>query len=211
MQADVWAGSQKGSHRTLLAKNYLDQQLGQQALEVLQQAVTMKSDDFLVLHYLGEGFDGLRFSLLGMIAATALTVPLYMLKRVTRTEFAISCAFGGILGFVGSSIAFLIAYMLLAIQHFLEADSVFVSDHIIPVSMTSGAEFLTKDEKSALAEIEARKILRSDSKQFKNLNFENKNTDDVPSHKRGHRHVDILPWRVKLALAALTILMFGVP
>ena len=160
---------------------------------------------------IGEGFDGLRFSLLGMIAATALTVPLYMLKRVTRTEFAISCAFGGILGFVGSSIAFLIAYMLLAIQHFLEADSVFVSDHIIPVSTTSGAEFLTKDEKSALAEIEARKILRSDSKQFKNLNFENKNTDDVPSHKRGHRHVDILPWRVKLALAALTILMFGVP
>jgi len=164
-----------------------------------------------VFHYRCTGFDGLRISLLGMITATALTVPLYMLKRVTRTELAISCAFGGILGFVGSSIAFLIAYILLAIQHFLEADSVFVSDHIIPVSTTSGAEFLTKDEKSALAEIEARKILRSDSKQFKNLNFENKYTDDVPSHKSGHRHVDILPWRVKLALAALTILLFGVP
>ncbi len=165
----------------------------------------------VVLHYLGEGFDGLRFSLLGMITTTALTLPLYMLKRVTRTELAIACAFGGILGFAGSSMAFLIAFVLLAIQHLLEADSVPVSDNIISVSTTSGAGFLTKDEKSALAEIEARKILRSDSTQFKNLNFENKDTDDVPSHKSGHRHVDILPWRVKLALAALTILLLGVP
>lgn len=71
-----------------------------------------------------------------------------------------------------------------------------------------GAGLLAFDEKSALVEIEAMKILRKDKKDFAEpIYFED--CVNGKTSAAGAGQANVFPWCAKLALATLAVLMIG--
>ena len=154
-----------------------------------------------------SGTDGLIFSLVGAGIALFLTLPLSLLGFVGRTDVIISIALGGTLGAVSFAIAFCIALILLSVQRMLRIESA------LPCAMGDpslyGAGLLALDEKSALVEIEAMRLLRMDRK----VAFGLADVEDFPRAEMEDecaRRMNILPWCAKLAIATLVILMAGI-
>jgi hypothetical protein len=173
------------------------------ALSVIASAV--------VMHLATEGFSGLSFSLFGAAAATLFTLPLYGLKRIDITELVISCAAGTILGPMGCFTALLIAFILYAVQRLSRANISSVLDRFISSKSISDPGFLIEDEKSALAEIEAKKILRSDCGDPVWPSLPCTCTRDNTGSLEEQRLENILPWRINMALTTLAALMIGFP
>ena len=154
-----------------------------------------------------SGTDGLVFSLVGAGVALFLTLPLSLLGYVGRTDVIISIALGGTLGAVSFVIVFCIALILVAVQRLLRIESALPCAAGDPSPY--GAGLLALDEKSALVEIEAMRLLRMDRKVAYGL----ATVEDFPRREMRDecaRRMNILPWCAKLAIATLVILMAGI-
>jgi len=153
-----------------------------------------------------SGADGVTYSLVGAGAALFLTIPLSLLGFVSRTDVIISIALGGALGAVNYAIVFCIATAMLSIQRMLRIEnalSIAVND-----SSPYGAGLLAFDEKSALVEIEAMRMLRMDRKDSAGPT----RTEVYESREPGRESAGpfrIMPWCAKLAVATLVVLMIG--
>jgi ribosomal protein S9 len=155
-----------------------------------------------------DGADGLIYSLAGAAAALLLTAPLSSFKLVSSTDVIISVALGGILGAVQYAIVFGIAMAFLSVQRIFRVDGSIAAAGGMAALSPYGAGLLAFDEKSALVEIEAMKILRKDEKDSAEpIHFE----DCVNGRTgvAGTGQVNVFPWCTKLALATLAVLMIG--
>lgn len=153
-----------------------------------------------------SGADGLIYSLVGAGVALFLTLPLSLLGFVARTDVIISIALGSSLGAVNYAIVFCIATALLSVQRMLRIESALPRAASDPSPY--GAGLLAFDEKSALVEIEAMRMLRMDRKDWTGLIH----AEDFPGAGPADEHArpaNILPWCAKLAVATLVILMTG--
>ena len=155
-----------------------------------------------------DGTDGLIYSLAGAGAALFLTIPLLLLGYVSRNDVIVSVALGGALGAVQYAIAFCIATAFLSIQRMFRIESRSSDVDAVTDASPYGAGLLAFDEKSALVEIEAMRILRRDGKEVAGL----LGTAGYPAGAlsgEAARHGNVLPWCAKLAVATLAVLMIG--
>jgi hypothetical protein len=154
------------------------------------------------------GADGLIYSLVGALAALLLTIPLLLLGFVSRTDCLVSVALGGILGAVQYAIAFCIATAFLSIQRMFRIESSPPGAEAVRDATPYGAGLLAFDEKSALVEIEAMKIIRGDGGNPSGPPLATNHHHDELSGE-GVAHGSVLPWCAKLAVATLAVLMIG--
>jgi len=155
-----------------------------------------------------DGADGLIYSLAGAAAALLLTAPLSIFKLVSRTDVIISVALGGILGAVQYAIVFGVATAFLSVQRIFRVDGSIAAAGGMAALSPYGAGLLAFDEKSALVEIEAMKILRKDKKDFAEpIYFED--CVNGRTSAAGAGQANVFPWCAKLALATLAVLMIG--
>ena len=165
----------------------------------------------LALHLSGGGSAGILNTLYGMAVALVAALPLFGMRRISRAELFVSLALGSMLGFACSSMVFLVAYLFLAIQAALRADFVLIQEGMVETAPRCDADLLLLDEKSALAEIEAYKILRSEGFDFKRHYLLPARLNDLSAVSPSRRYVNILPWPAKLAFGTLAVLMYGFP
>jgi hypothetical protein len=155
-----------------------------------------------------NGTDGLIYSLAGAGAALFLTIPLLLLGYVSRNDVIVSIALGGALGAVQYAIAFCIATAFLSIQKAFRIESQLRDTDAPSDASPHCAGLLAFDEKSALVEIEAMRILRRDGKEVAGVLC-------TASYPNGALSGDtatkgsVLPWCAKLAVATLVVLMIG--
>ncbi len=158
--------------------------------------------------YLVSGIDGVVYSLAGVGAALILTMPLTFLRLLSRNELIVSLALGCTMGAVQYTIAFCIATAFLAVQKLLNVES--AAEPSAPVSPEAGcgSDLLALDERSALVEIEALKILHKDMNEITEAELM-ENWAAQPREARGFARARFLPWCAKMALATLTVLMLA--
>jgi hypothetical protein len=162
-------------------------------------------------HTSASGADGLLYALFGVAVAFLASYPLMRLKRISKEDLMISLALGSMLGFACSAMVFLVAYIFFLIQAILRADYVLVTEGVIDTTTRSSSDLFVLDEKSALAEIEALKILRSEGIDFEKHCLLTAYRGDVMGISPAQRYVNILPWPAKLAFGTLAVLMYGFP
>jgi len=157
-----------------------------------------------------DGLDGLIYSLAGAAAALLLTAPLASFKFLSRTDVIISVALGGIIGTVQYLFVFAIATALLSLQRLCRVDGSVAAARGMATLSPYGAGLLAFDEKSALVEIEAMRILRREVRDFAEpLRY----IEDCLSGRTsaaGAGRPCAFPWCAKLALATLAVLMIGI-
>ncbi|UCF06454.1 MAG: hypothetical protein JSV33_05345 [bacterium] len=162
-------------------------------------------------HMLCSGIMGFVLCIAGGGAAFILTYGLYHAKRITETELLISIVIGTILGPVGYAVAFAIACILLAAQYILRAEAA-PAMHFFPNAQSSqDCRILCRNEKPTLAEIEAGRILSEDNMDLMNPIRSHDRTYQEGSVYEGDPDWGLLPWRAKLALASLAVLLIGIP
>jgi hypothetical protein len=155
-----------------------------------------------------DGADGFIYSLVGASAALLLTIPLLLLGVISRNDVIISVALGGILGAFQYAIAFCIATAFLSIQRMFGIESSIARATAVSDASPHGSGLLAFDEKSALVEIEAMKMLRVDRGDIPeplyamNVSINNWSGEEAA-------HASALPWCAKLAVATLVVLMMG--
>jgi len=162
----------------------------------------------LAVFGIADGTDGLIYSLAGAGAALFLTIPLLLLGYVSRKDVIVSVALGGALGAVQYAIAFCIATAFLSIQRMFRIESQSGDAAIVTEPSPYGAELLAFDEKSALVEIEAMRILRRDGKDVAGSRCADGYPAGASSGEAGI-YGSLLPWSAKLAVATLVVLMIG--
>jgi len=161
--------------------------------------------------YLVGGIDGFVYSLAGMGAAIVLTLPLILLRVISWNELAISAALGCTMGAVLYTIAFSIATAFVALQKLLgveSADAPGAAGAQASPGPRSGSDLLALDEKCALVEIEALKILRKDMNEITEAELMESWAAER-REARGFARARFLPWCAKMALATLTVLMLA--
>lgn len=163
----------------------------------------------LSCHFSTNGPAGLTFSLSGVAVALLASYPLFKTHRISASELLLSLALGSILGLAGSAMVFLVAYFFLLIQAFLRADFILVRQGILDTRSPGDSEVLAMDEKSALAEIEALKIMKSEGFEYEKHYLLPAHRDDSSSPSPGQRYVNVLPWPAKLAIGTLALLLYG--
>jgi hypothetical protein len=162
-------------------------------------------------HLSTTGTAGLHYALLGASVALAAAYPLLRLKRISRDDLLFSIALGSMLGFACSAMVFLVAYLFLLVQALMRADYVLITEGVIDTTSTCGNDLFTMDEKSALAEIEAMKILRSEGIDYEKHYLLTAYRGDLSVISPAQRYVNIMPWPAKLAFGTLAVLMYGFP
>ena len=162
-------------------------------------------------HVNGTGWAGLLYALSGSAVAFLATFPLLGMRRLSREELHISIALGSMLGLACAAMVFLVAYLFLAVQALLRADFIRIQEGMVEISHRSETDLLLMDEKSALAEIEAYKILRSEGLDFQKHYLLPARLNDLSAISPSQRYVNILPWPAKLAFGTLAVLMYGFP
>lgn len=162
-------------------------------------------------HVIGGGTAGLLCTLSGSAVALIASFPLLKMRRISRGEFLVSLSLGSMLGFACSAMVFLVAYLFLSVQAMLRADFVLIKEGMVETSPRCDTDLLLLDEKSALAEIEAYKILRSEGLDFKKHYLLPARPNDLSAISPSQRYVNILPWPAKLAFGTLAVLMYGFP
>lgn len=165
----------------------------------------------IAFHLNGAGSVGILYALSGMAVAFIAAFPLFRMRRISEAELLVSLALGGMLGFACSAMVFLVAYLFLSIQVMLRADFVRIQEGMVDVAPRCDTDLLLMDEKSALAEIEACKILRSEGFDFRKHYLLPARLNDLSAISPSQRYVNILPWPAKLAFGTLAVLMYGFP
>ena len=165
----------------------------------------------LSCHYSINGLPGLGHSLSGVAVAFLASYPLIRIHRISQSELLLSLALGSILGFVCSAMVFLIAFLFLAAQAMLRADYILVTEGVLDTTSRCNPDLFVMDEKSALAEIEAMKIMKSEGLDYEKHYLLAAHHGDLSSLSPGQRYINILPWPAKLALGTLAVLMYGMP
>ncbi len=165
----------------------------------------------LSCHYSINGLPGLGHSLSGVAVAFLAAYPLFKMHRVSQSELLLSLALGSILGFACSAMVFLIAHLFLILQAALRADYILVTEGILDTASRYEADLFAMDEKSALAEIEAMKIMKSEGLDYEKHYLLAANHGNLSSISPDQRYVNILPWPAKLALGTLAVLTYGIP
>ena len=165
----------------------------------------------LSCHYSMNGLPGLGYSLSGVTVAFLAAYPLFKTHRISQSELFLSLALGSILGFACSAMVFLIAYLFMIAQAALRADYILVTEGILDTASRYEADLFAMDEKSALAEIEAMKIMKSEGLDYEKHYLLAAHHGDLSSLSPGQRYINILPWPAKLALGTLAVLMYGMP
>ena len=165
----------------------------------------------LSCHYSNNGLPGLGYSRAGVAVAFLASYPLFKIHRISQSELFLSLALGSILGFACSAMVFLIAYLFLSVQAMLRADYILVTEGILDTASRCEADMFVMDEKSALAEIEATKIMKSEGFDYEKHYLLAAHHGGLSSISPGQRYVNILPWPAKLALGTLAVLMYGMP
>lgn len=156
--------------------------------------------------FIVDGIDGLIFSLAGAGAAFLLSFPLAYLGLVSPADVLVSAALGGFLGAVPFVAAFSIATAFLSIQKLFKIRS--SAAESLSALSPGGAGLLAFDEKSALVEIEALKILRKDAPDMSDTSFVRERLHEE-ALARDAAPAQILPWCAKLAIATFVVLMVG--
>jgi hypothetical protein len=133
------------------------------------------------------------------------------MRRISKAELLVSLALGSMLGFACSAMVFLVAYLFLSVQAMLRADFVLIQEGMVETFPRCDADLLLLDEKSALAEIEAYKMLRNEGLDFKKHYLLPARLNDLSAFSPSQRYVNILPWPAKLAFGTLAVLMYGFP
>jgi hypothetical protein len=165
----------------------------------------------LSCHYSMNGFPGLGHSLSGVAIALLASFPLFRMHRITESELLLSLALGSILGLSGSATVFLIAYLFLSVQTLLRADFILMTGGLLDTRAQCETDSFVMDEKSALAEIEAMKIMKSEGFAYEKHYLLAGHHGDLSSMSPGQRYVNILPWPAKLAIGTLAALLYGLP
>jgi hypothetical protein len=165
----------------------------------------------LILHTICSGITGFAWCIAGGGTAFILTYGLYRMRRITESELLISLVVGTLLGPAGYAAAFAIASILLIAQHVMRAEVAPATHILFPTPSSQGCRVLCKNEKPSLAEIEAGKILNEDDADLMNPNGQHDRRNQEGYISEGDHDWGLLPWRAKLALAALTVLFIGIP
>ena len=165
----------------------------------------------LAWHVNDCGAAGLLYALSGAAVAFLASFPLFRMRRLSREELYLSLALGCMLGFACSAMVFLVSYLFLVVQFLLRADFVLIREGMIETAPRYETDPLLMDEKSALAEIEACKILRSEGLDFRKHSMIPARINDLSAISPSQRYVNILPWPAKLAFGTLAALMYGFP
>jgi hypothetical protein len=160
-----------------------------------------------IAFYIVDGRDGLVYSLAGMSAALLMTAPFRFFNIISGSELAVSVALGGTLGVVQYTVALCVATAFLSVQRLMKVESAFAADAVVSPSSAYDSGLLAEEEKSALVEIEALKILRRDRKDFSEAELMASWASTGTVHE--FERVKFLPWCAKLALATLAVLMMG--
>ena len=161
-----------------------------------------------VAFYFFDGTDGLIYSVAGVGLALLLTVPLRFFNVITASELFLSIALGAALGAAQYAAAFCIATAFITIQRFMKLDVPRRADELEAPPPGYGSGLLAADEKSALVEIEALKILHRDSEDFSDAAV----VGSWAANGRGGSAAGasrFMPWSAEIALATLTVLMLG--
>lgn len=162
-------------------------------------------------HVSGAGMEGFLYVISGSAVAFLASFPLLKMRRISSEELYVSLSLGSMLGFNCSAMVFLVAYLFLSIQAMLRADFVLIHEGMVDTLRGSETDLLLMDEKSALAEIEAYKILRSEGLDFPKHRMLPARLNDPSAISSSRRYVNILPWPAKLALGTLAVLINGFP
>ena len=165
----------------------------------------------LSCHYSINGLPGLGHSLSGVAIASLAAYPLFRIHRISQSELLLSLALGSILGFACSAMVFFIAYFFLLVQAMLRANYILVSEGILDTASRGETDMFVMDDKSALAEIEAMKIMKSEGLDYEKHYLLAAHHGDLSSISPDQRYINILPWPAKLALGTLAVLMYGMP
>lgn len=162
-----------------------------------------------IIHYYRAGYTGLLFTATGATIAYLLTLPLERINRISRDDLIVSTAIGGVLGAVGYALCFLICLVLFAVQQLLRAETSSFLDWFFTRGSRRNVNVIMQDEKSALAVIEAKKIMSRECEACRDMDMNEIGTCGDSHMQWGQWKNEFLTWREKLALAALTVLMAG--
>lgn len=162
-----------------------------------------------IIHYYRVGYTGLLFTVTGAAIAYLLTMPLERINRISREDLIVSTAIGGVLGAVGYALCFLICLVLFVVQQLIRAETSSFLDSFFTTGSRHNVNIIMQDEKSALAVIEAKKIMSRECEACRNMDMNEIGTSRDSHMLWGQWKNEFLTWREKLALAALTVLMAG--
>jgi len=162
-----------------------------------------------MIHYFRVGYAGILFTASGAGIAYLLTLPLERINRISREDLIVSTAIGGVLGAVGYALCFLICLVLFAVQQLMKAEKSSLLDWFFTRGTRRNVNVIMQDEKSALALIEAKKIMSRECEACRGVDLNEIGICGNLHQHRGQWRNDFLTWCEKLALAALTVLMAG--
>lgn len=164
-----------------------------------------------VLHYFKSDYHGILFLISGAVAAFIFTFPLYKLRHINNADLIASCTVGGIIGPAGYSTAFLIAFMLFALQHLLKANYSLMSGRFTYFTSFYGPDLANRDDTSVPEESTTGPILYRGRRKVPLIGYSGQNKNKDQEDPDVQQIDNILPWRGKLALATVTSLMIGIP
>jgi hypothetical protein len=159
----------------------------------------------MVMHICIEGPDGLLSAGSGTALAFVLTLPLKKFERASFEDIVIACVIGGMIGAVAYALAYAIALAVLGVQLCCRAETSYRFDWFFTSGASAGANVTLRDERSALAEIEAKRILYREYSARRDLNIDHIRTGYLPIQWKNA----FMTWREKTALAVFVVMMAG--
>jgi hypothetical protein len=159
----------------------------------------------LVMRIRPDGPTALLTAGSGAALSLILTLPLYKFKRATGEDVITSIVVGSMIGPVAYAAAYTIALALLAVQLVSRAETSLCFDRFYTSGSSSGTNLIMRDEKSALAEIEAKKILNRECEEYRELDIDNIKVRDAFDLWRNK----LMPWCDKMAIAVIAVMMAG--
>ncbi len=163
----------------------------------------------IALNWLSGGIGGLLFSLSGIAVASLCLFPLSLWNRLPRSGFVDASAVGTIFGPTGSIAVFAIALILQVVEWLVGGRSTSIRDRFAGYAFSFASSFTTDAQSSPFTAIEAKKVMIDEYRIIDEMGGD--------SFRREHEFLDAppqlnsltLPWRARLALATLSILISG--
>ncbi len=157
----------------------------------------------IVLKGAANGEAGIISSVLGAGIALLLTMLIIRSVDGDRVDTYIAVPIAALIGPFWTIVVFSISIFLALIQRWLGSESELVPQYFFAID-EDAATAIDLDERSALAEIEARKLLRTNS--YSGDKQSGSPVGIQPAASAG----SLMPWSFKLIIAAMIVLLYGV-
>lgn len=156
----------------------------------------------IALKGIENGEDGIISSALAAAMALALTSLIYRTIEKIEEDAYIAMPIAALIGPISTVAVFSISIFFFLMQKILGSESELAPQYFFSADEET-ATALGIDERSALAEIEARKLLRTNG--YSAAKFSDSSAGNIAEEHLSR----VMPWSFKLIIAAMIVLLYG--